>query len=56
MVREKSLKIKEEGSRRGNTWHDGLKAGFGLASSRPCSQASVTGANGHGEVGRGIFQ
>lgn len=47
MVRKKSLKIKKESSRRGNSWHSGLKTGFSLASSRPCNQTSVTCANGH---------
>lgn len=50
MVRKKSLKIKEEPSRRGSSWYSGLKAGLGLANSRPGHQAGVTGANGHGGI------
>lgn len=53
MARKKSLIIKEEPSRRGNSWHRGLKAELGLARSRPCNWAGVTGADGHREVIQG---
>ena len=43
----------KEPSRRGNSWHRGLKAELGLARLRPCNWAGVTGSDGHREVIQG---